>query len=286
MERETRISPGPELELNLASGLLATLSRKDLEAFIRRAEAGFHNFCALPFRGLRNRGAEKLAQNGVSIVHIGDAWNPLSGKLYDHLIPALVTGTYGVFLRKMGIRSDFPIIQDGLFPSRKTSLQIVKELMTAFPGAKFISYKVSLDEIPNDRFLLEIHPGLEMEKEEIADWAQRMGVGLVFDPSHLLEKTVSVSNPGQPTRLRSNWEKEFNFFANTGLLEVVDIHPPDDDYKKIRELRELAAAAKEVVSVKYLRVETRLPIGSQLPVISRGKDFPVLRQIAQTLSGA
>jgi len=294
IEKRIKISQGPELELNLAGGLLATITQKDLKAFIKRAqEAGFPNFCALPFRGLEKGGIRELAERGVSIVHVEDAWNPLSGKPYDRLIPALVAGTYGTFSRKiLGKKSEIPLIEDSLFPSEETCSRIFGELMEAFPRAKFISHEASLGKTPKSRFLLEIHPGLKMEKGEIADWAQEAGVGLVFDPSHLLQRVVTVSAPNQPTRLRNDWEGEFNFFANTGKIEVVDIQPSSKNSGSHRQierrgrLQELAAAAKEVASIKYLRVETRLPIKDQLPVISRGKDFPALRQIAQVLQEA
>jgi len=291
IESAVKIPSRPELELNLAGGLLATITQKDLKAFIERAqEAGFPNFCALPFRGLKKGGIGELVERGVSIVHIEDAWNPLSGKLYDRLIPALVAGTYGTFSRKiLRKRSEIPLIEDSFFPSEETCSQVFGELMEAFPKAKFISHKASLGRVPKSRFLLEIHPGLEMKKEEIVDWAQEMGVSLVFDPSHLLQKAATISTPNQPTRLKNDWEGEFNFFANTGQIEVIDIQPSSKaggSYRQIEKgarLQELAAAAKETASIKYLRVETRLPIKDQLPVISRRKDFPVLRQIAQTL---
>lgn len=277
---------GPELELNLAGGLLATLNYKDLEALIRRAqEAGFPNFCVLPFRGLQNGGAERLAKNGVSVVHIENAWNPLSGRIYDHLLPALIAGAYGTFSRRiLGKEQEIPLIEDSLFPSKEACSRIFGELMVAFPQAKFISHQASLGKIPSGRFLLEIHPGLRMSKEEIVAWAQEAGVGLVFDPSHLLEEIISVSNPGQPTHPKPNyWEEEFNFFGKTGRIEVVDIHPRGNDYGSLGELRDLAEMARETGSIRYLRVEVRLPTGDQWPFISRKKDFPALKKIAETL---
>lgn len=292
-ENKERVN-GPELELNLAGGLLATITEGDLTALISRAEkAGFPNFCALPFRGLQKEGSvEKLADSGVSVVHIEDAWNPLTRKAYDHFLPALVAGTYGTFSRRLlRTSSNIPLIEDALFPSQETSSRIVEELMTAFPEAKFISHQASLGRVPKNRFLLEIHPGLEITREEIADWSQELGVGLVFDPSHLLQGTATVSRPGQPTQPGNFWEREFNYFAQTGKLEVVDIQPSSKQagsYRQIQEraLRELARAAKEINSVRYLRVETRLPLGEQLPWLSRKRSFPVLSQIAQTLNNA
>ncbi|MBP8591096.1 hypothetical protein KBI33_01345 [Candidatus Shapirobacteria bacterium] len=281
---------GPELELSTAGALLATVQKEDFFALIERAqEAGFPNFCVMPFRAFKNRGSLKeLAERKIAVIHLEEVWNPLSGRAYNYLLPSLVAGGYGTFLRRVLGRSlSIPMLEDSLFPPQETASVIFKGLMEVFPQAKVISHEAFLGVLPKDRFLLEINPGLPMGKEQIVDWAQNFDVGLVFDPSHLLAENAANSFPGRPTQPKNFWEEQFNYFAKTGKVKVVDIHPKHS-YKEIMEtpLRELASAAKETASVGYLRVETPLPIGNQLPWLSRGKDFLVLSQLAQILREA
>jgi len=284
-----RVEKKPQLELNLASGLPLTVREKDLFALIEKAEkSGFSRFCFLPFRGITSEDAlRKIQKEGVLIVHVEDAWNPTQ---YDNFLLAIIAGILGYAKRFLGDRSEPPILQDALFPGKATSQRLVKELMGAFPEAKFISHSPSF-KFDTRRSLLEIHPGLKMEKEEILDFAEKQGIGLVFDPSHLLSKSFSVSYPNEPTKKISPWEEEFSFFAPSGRLEVVDIHPQQKsdlvDLQRNRGLLfELTQAAKRVRSIKYLRVETPLPREDLIAGV-RGKErFPILSQIARSLENA
>lgn len=275
-----------ELEYNLAGGLLLTINEKDFRQLQEQlVEAGFGHGCVLPFRALaKNGGIEALKSSPLDIVHFEEAWNPTN---QDNLGLAIAAGLIGHLKRIAGDESSPPILQDALFPGKKTCDRLFKELMKAFPGAKFISHEVRT-QYDSGRWLLEINPGLKMQPSTILEEAKKRGVGLVFDPKHLLPSSSTLSAPGQATKvLRGEWERQFHFFGSR--LEVVDIN---GDVKELfREggvLRELAQAAKETGSIRFLRVEIPIPPNQQLPGVkqSQEKGFQFLREVGQALREA
>lgn len=135
--------------------------------------------------------------------------------------------------------------------------------------------------------LVEVNPGIGLSSSEILDLSQEMGVGLVFDPSHLLTPNRVISTSGQPTRtFQGEWERQFLTFADQ--LRVVDINAPMPEVENLLRgkgmLKELSQAAKEVGKVEFLRVEIPIPIEWQIPnpVFTR-EGFNFLRAIGQRL---
>jgi len=276
----------PHLEYNLAGGLLLTCTSKDLEKLCAEVKAaGYEYACVLPFRGLANK-LDSLSQ--ITVVHLEDAWNPTP---YDSLPLAVLAGLIGYARRLGGNKTHPPILQDAFFPGKATCEKLLKELMTTFSETTFISHKVTTAWPPN-RLLLEIHQGLNLTPAEILDLAEREGFGLVFDPSHLLP-SGKTSLPGQPvSQPRGEWETQFNVFSRSGKVEVVDINPPkkedvSDLLKGRGLLAELAAAAKEIPSIDFLRVEVMMPISSQIPLSPNQKQgFKFLKEIGEALRAA
>ena len=275
-----------ELEYNLAGGLLLTITEGDFKRLQEKlVEAGFGHGCVLPFRALAKKGGvEALKDSPLDIVHFEKAWNPTS---QDNLGLAVAAGILGKLKRMVGDKSEPPIVQDAIFPSKKTCDRLFEELMAAFPNAKFISHEVRTN-YDSGRWLLEINPGLKVQPAQILEEAKERGVGLVFDPSHLLPSNSALSLPGQATKApRGEWEKQFQFFRSG--LEVVDIHgDPNELFGQGGELRELAQAAKETTSIRFLRVEIPIPPKQQLPGVrqSQEKGFQFLREIGQALREA
>lgn len=275
-----------ELEYNLAGGLLLTITEGDFKWLQERlVEAGFGHGCILPFRALvKKGGVEALKNSPLDIVHFEKAWNPTN---QDNLGLAVMAGILGKLKRMAGDKAEPPIVQDAIFPGKKTCDRLFEELMETFPNAKFISHEVRTN-YNSGRWLLEINPGLKIQPAQILEKAKERGVGLVFDPSHLLPSNSTLSLPGQATKApRGEWEKQFQFFRSG--LEVVDIHgDPNELFRKGGELRELAQAAKETSNVRFLRVEIPIPLKQQVPLIrqSQEKGFEFLREVGQALKEA
>lgn len=277
----------PALEYNAAGGLLKTYFKEDFRHLGEQLiKAGFGKVCVLPFRAIaREGGIEALRQSPLEIVHIEEAWNPTDEE-------NIIAGVAAAFFHKKrlmnvltGKEEASPTqIWDGLFPAKRTCDRLFEELMAAFPKAKFIAHDITT-RYESNRWLLEINPGIDMEPAAILEEARGKGVGLVFDPSHLLPSESTVSLPKQGTKApRGEWERQFRFFQHG--LEVVDING------KIEELlgqggalRELAQAAKETPNIRYLRVEIKIPPTQQIPVVSRFHNggFSFLNDVGQAL---
>lgn len=283
----------PKLEYNLAGGLALTIFGSDFEELCHGlAEAGYRHACVLPFRALSQDSGVATLRNNLNVVHIERAWNPTK---HDFFPTALLAGMMGMVKRARGDESQPPIVQDALFPGKATCERLLKDLMKAFPSAKFISYSLKLD-FPQDRVLLGLTSGIELSYQEILEYSEHTGIGLVFDPSHLLAPEKAVSAPGLPTKAsKGEWERQFNRLSSR--IEVVDINPSgygniavDALLKRNRGiLKELAAAAREA-RVKFLRVEIPIPKIWQIPgkiplpgLPSHQKGFEFLQEIGQAL---
>lgn len=285
----------PQLEYNLAGGLLLTIREQDFQSLVEGvASSGYNHACLMPFRALRNRWSlEKLSNSPLTVIHLEDAWNPTP---YDFLPMAVISGLWGFLRRKMDKQARPSTIADSFFPGEATCENLLKTLMASFPQAKLISHQVNM-EVPKGRLLLEINEGLNLSAQEILELSQKDEVGLVFDPSHLLPSEKTVSFAGEPTRKpRGEWERQFLTFASR--LEVVDINSPrpsdirfpertaiDELLKGRGTLAELAKAAKELPGVKFLRVEIPLPLANQIPMLptQRREGFEFLKQIGEAL---
>jgi len=204
------------------------------------------------------------------------------------LLKAVFAGLLGYYKRFQGDKSQPPIVQDSLLPGKLTCKRLFEELFKTFPEVKFISHKIEVN-LPSDRFLVELNPGIKLSLSEILARTQERGVGLVFDPRHLLLTENVVSLPGQPTRAsQGEWERQFQTFSER--IEVVDINPPaKGDIPELLQgrgvLKELALAAQQA-KVKFLRVEIPIPPVCQLPGSPlRNKGFEFLREIGQALKG-
>jgi len=281
---------GPKLEYNLAGSGLLTIRPKD---FSRLQEgvvsAGYRHACVLPFHAFDEdkQAMVNLTNSPLQIVHLEEAWNPLDKEGWTRLAWA----TLGHLRRFLGDKTEPPILQDVLlFPNKATCGRLFQEMLKAFPRAKFISHGFRSDFSPK-RLLLEINPGIELSAQEIIEETEKQGVGLVFDPSHLLRTDRVVSLPDSPAaKSRGEWERQFTTFADSGRLEVVDINPPETgDVQDLLAgkglLRELASAAREAKSVKFLRVEIPIPLAQQIPGSPlQAKGFEFLRELGQALS--
>lgn len=297
------MTTGPELEYNLAGGLLLTIFERDFKVLQEKvAEAGFRKACVLSFKALAKEGrVEALKDSPLDIVHIEEAWNPTN---QDHLIFAGAAGVWGYAARYLykhreeegilGIlgqrygKKDAPIAEsDSEWPSKETCDRLFEELMVAFPGVKFISHEVTT-QYDSDRWLLEINPGIELPPSQILSQSREGGFGLVFDPKHLLPSGSALSLPGQATKVpRGEWERQFQYFRSG--LEVVDINGDVGElFKDGGQLRELAQAAKETPNIRYLRVEIPIPPIQQIPKVrqSQEKGFQFLREVGQALREA
>src|SRR3989344_8807430 len=148
----------PEIEYNLAGGLLLTVGTGDFERLLDGVgEAGYDGVCVLPFRALiREGGIERLENSRLNVNHIEEAWNPTA---FDNWWLAIGSGLEGHIRRGLGDQSEPPILQDALFPGRDTSAGVFDKLLSVFERSKFISHRV-LDDFKNKRWLLEINPGL------------------------------------------------------------------------------------------------------------------------------
>lgn len=281
--------PNPKLEYNLAGGLLLTIREGDFQDLYKGLiSAGYTHACILPFRTLtKKERIEELKISPLRVIHMEEAWNPTNE---DNLAKAVLAGFLGYYKRFRGVVPGPPIVQDSFFPSKSTCERLFRELFKAFSEAKFISHEIETN-FPSDRLLVEIHDGLQISSAEILDLTEEKGIGLVFDPRHLLAPEKMISTPHKPTRVqRGEWERQYLSFASQ--IEVVDINPPDkndiQDLLKGRGiLSELTAAAKTLGSVKFLRVEIPMPIATQIPmspIQQRGFDY--LKQIGEALKSA
>lgn len=274
-----------ELEYNLAGGLLLTVREADFKRLQEGLDnSGYRYGCVLPFRALiRKEGIDALRSSPIQIVHIEEAWNPTNE---DNLGKAIIAGLLGYYRRFKGIEGPNPIVQDAMFPAKATCERLFNELVEAFPKVKFISHALNVS-FPTDRLLVEVNPGIGLSASEILDQTEEKGIGLVFDPRHLLPTESTISTPGQPTKaLRGEWEGQFETFK--GKVEVVDINPPaKGDVGELLHgrglLKELALAAQET-GVKFLRVEIPIPPMQQIPGSPlQSKGFEFLRDIGQAL---
>ncbi|MGB9911589.1 MAG: hypothetical protein ACPLKP_03270 [Microgenomates group bacterium] len=266
-----------DLECNLAGGLPLTLTEKTFAFLCQKVvEAGYSYACLLPFRGISQK--KEIPLLPLTIVHIEDAWNPTP---YDFLPMAVAEGIFGYFKRVLGDKSR-SILQDSLFPGKDTSRKMVDYLMEIFSTAKFITHEVEMIERFPGRTILEINPGISLSYFQFKDWLQeQQGLGLVFDPAHLLSlpTSPSISLRGRPTQNFSQWERQWRDFLP--WIEVVDIHPPTSKDLKLFFQRkgilwELTKATKESgSSIKFLRVE--VPFGWR---------FGLLRRIGERLNEA
>lgn len=279
----------PHLEYNLAGGLLLTVRENDLQRLCEQvAQSGYSHACVLPFRALTHPGSvEQLQRSPLTIIHLEEAWNPTN---QDTLGLAVAAGIIGHARRILGDTTEPPILQDAFFPARKTCDRLFKDLMEIFPETKFISHKV-LTDLDSNRWLLEINPGIKMSPEQILAEAKRQGVGLVFDPRHLLPSENTVSIPTQPTKpTLGKWEGQFRIFSKD--IEVVDINPPNptdvsDLLTRKGLLKELAEATRELPNVKFLRVEIPMPIASRIPFSPQQQNgFEFLKEIGEALKTA
>jgi hypothetical protein len=277
----------PNLEYNLAGGLLLTINDKDFsELQSGLKESGYSSACVLPFRALtKESGMDSLKHSPLSIIHIEEAWNPTSE---DHLGKAVIAGLLGYYNKFQNIPGANPIVQDAFFPSEKTCKKLFDNLLMEFPQAKFISHQIDIN-FPENRLLVEINPGIKLEASELLAKAEQKGIGLVFDPSHLLPTDKSISLPGQSTKNKNEWEKQFNYFSSK--IEVVDINPPDknNDVKELISgkglIKEMVEAAKGI-GVEVLRVEIPIPAFQQLPSIRpHSKGFEFLKEIGNAIMG-
>jgi hypothetical protein len=278
-------APSPSLEYNLASGLLLTINEKDFQELQTGLKnAGYSSACVLPFRTLmKESGMETLHNSPLSIVHIEEAWNPTDK---DNLTKAVVAGLVGYYRRFRGLPGNNPILQDSLFPSKHTCDGLFKSLIAEFPNIKFISHQLDVD-FPEDRLLVEINAGINLSPSELLTRAKQKGIGLVFDPSHLLPSDRTISMPGDPTRKVNEWEKQWLYFSPQ--VKVVDINPPDkkNDVPELLAdhgvLKEIAQAAHET-GVEFLRVEIPIPPSQQIPGLRpHTAGFSFLKEIGNAL---
>lgn len=285
----------PKLEYNLAGGLLLTITEKDFQTLCYGLEqAGYHYACVLPFRAFlekplgfpfpKSRGLENLKDCPLTIVHLEEAFVPTK---WDFIFPAVIKGLYGQFLNLLKLRKPFqPILQDALFPGKLTCERLFWEIYHQFPETKFISHQINFD-FPGDRLLVEINPGIQMSPEQLLQTSQEKGLGLVFDPSHLLMPQRAISAPSAPTRPSlGEWERLFTIFSSQ--VEVVDINPPrkqdlEDLGKGKGVLKELAQAAKQADGVKFFRVEIPIPLAQQIPGLPHQEGFAYLRHLGEEL---
>jgi len=283
---ETGESQSPKLEYNLAGGLLLTIRENDLKVLTEKlVTSGYRYGCVLPFRGLVKEGAiENLQNSPLSIVHFEEAWNPTK---WDSRGLAVMAGLYGQVLKFAKLRKQEPILQDVPFPGKATCERLFDELLKAFPKAKFISHIIDV-QYPSDRLLVEVNPGINKPAEQILAEAKEKGIGLVFDPSHLLVSDRTISVAGEPVKPnKGEWERQFKIFASQ--IEVVDINPPQptdvgDLLKGGGLLKEVAQAAREAGKVEFIRVEVPIPPELQLSGLSNHqKGFDFLQAIGQRL---
>lgn len=276
---------GPALEYNLAGGLLLTIGEKDFQELQNGLkDAGYSSACVLPFRALmKESGLKILHSSPLSIVHIEEAWNPTTK---DNLTESIMAGLFGYYRRFRGLSGDNPIIQDSLFPSKNTCDRLFKSLIAEFPNIKFISHHLDVG-FPEDRLLVEVNAGINLSPSELLTRAKEKGIGLVFDPSHLLPSDRTISLPGDPTRKVNEWEKQWQYFSHQ--VKVVDINPPDkkNDVPELLAghgvLKEIARAARET-GVEYLRVEVPIPPIQQIPGLRpHTAGFSFLKEIGNAL---
>jgi hypothetical protein len=275
----------PKLEYNLAGGLLMTVNVADFQELQQGlAATGFTHGCVLPFRALMGRDAvNNLNRSPLTIAHFEEAWNPTD---QDSLGKALVSGGLGQVDRLLHPTHNRPLLQDSLFPSSLSSRHIYGRIFRELPQANCIAHQF-IANVPASRLLVEINPGINLGAAEILDRSQADNIGLVFDTSHLLSSSRTVSVPGAPTVAQSAWEDQFNFFAPQ--LKVVDIHPsrPEETAELLTGrgvLVEVAAAAKQV-GVDYLRVEVPIPVLHQLPLLRpHHRAVSFLANVASSLS--
>lgn len=278
----------PSIEYNAAGALLLTLRNEDMWSLLSGLhQAGFDSICMLPFRALAEpQNVKYLRESPVKVNHLEDAWNPTHE---DNIL----AGMFASALHKKRVKDVFqrkPEKQptkywDGLFPSEATCQNIFEQMRKTVPTAKFISHRTNTDLDPS-AWLLEVHPGLNMNAQEILVWSEQNGVNLVFDPSHLLPSTINKSFPGRPIRSAQEWEKQFNTLSQSGRVEVVDIQGDIGGLLNGKgELAELTAAAKKATGVQTLRVEVPIPATKQIPGIefAQKRGFRFLAEIAIAL---
>lgn len=296
MSKETR---QPDLEFNIGGALIKTCRARDLEDLVWRVgQSGIFNLSLLPLRGLTDFKAfkESLDESSINVVHLEEAWNPTKQR---NLGLALFSSfIIGPIARKLDSRSEHPVKWDGLFPDKVTSREMFQEIKQTFPEMKIVSHSIK-DALANDKLVEVSRPMLTKSREVFLDFAQENGIALVFDPAHLecLGPGKTISYPAQPTiNDPGSWEDHWRAFSATGLVEVVDFRPPirlskvllgKDDYGGLifgkGKLSELAAAAKEISSVKFFRIGAVLP---PLELLGSEGEIKTLSLIAKALKEA
>ena len=211
----------PSLEYNLAGGLLLTLTPTDLERLCSGIKmAGYEHACVLPFRGL----TETLDPlRPLTVIHVEKAWNPTP---HDSLPVATIAGLAGYAKRFLGDQNQPPILQDALFPGRKTCEQLFQALVTTFPGTKFISHEIDF-QTPRNRLLIEINEGIKLTSQELIEISHLDDFRLVFDPPiyfPLIKSLVFRGNP--PASQKENGKNNLMpFLVQAELKSLISTLP-------------------------------------------------------------
>lgn len=235
---------------------------------------GFQELYLLPVRALEKPGGWlSLKEDLVAVVHPN--WTPpeTSSEFLGYLV-----GAWNQLIVRPRIKDQTQalpaITQDALFPGKSASQQILERLSTQFSKAKFATWSIECfpPSIPTARLIFETGPNMGKTPQEIIGKVSALqGARLEWDHTHPVLPPKTVSAHGQPTRAVSNWEKELQIFADSGLVTVVDIHESNP---------QIAQAAKEVPSVVLINIEVGFNqlFGLKRAVVARtgshfGRDF-------------
>lgn len=263
----------PELEFNLASGSIITVTSDGLEKLVTVAEgAGFKKFTMMPFRGYN---PQNRIQQNWPVVHIEEARSPTTG---ENIVLSMLSALAQQIKRLDGKEAQVPTLEDGLFPGREKCKEVLSQLLQTYPEAKLVSHTIlphRLIKTPSQRWLLKVNPAVEMDPQQLVDWSQETGVQLVFDPSQLMHLTREevVSLPGQPTEVINSSLPLFHRLAEAGTVEVVDLGsnqqniPDSIECLSKGELKELTVASREYDSIEFLRLELPIKTKDQIEAL-------------------
>lgn len=284
---EAPVNKQPKIICSVATAPLQGLRAFDFQQFGQALEdGGYEGISALPYR---TEDIVRLYQEYFPpVILVEDAWNPTTN---NNIILSLLEGIHGELKRKIGDTDEAPILQDALFfPNKKTSAKITDGIMATNPAAHFGSIDFDSRFAP-DRTMIHIqslYKSHALTSEEILQRSEDTGSLLLFDPVRLLDPK-NVSYPDQPTKKFSGeWERQLATFADR--IAGVDIHPTNkqevnDLLNQTGKLYELTLASQKLcTNLQFLRVETLVPLMSQLPSSpyqKKGTDF--LRQVAEVL---
>lgn len=251
---------------NLASAGLLTGRNDQLKKIVSGlTQADIDGFSTIPFRA--SRSLSLLHHSNVAAIE--NAWNPTE---FNHLPFALAQGSVGQVRRLFDKRHEPPIVADALMsPGKKRSTQATIAALEGHPNALYLSYLFSQADSIEKRFVgrtalhhQQVYKSHHYSNQEIVAIAHnRVDGRLWYDPKNVNSRTVN------------NRVMQLNHLHLLGGKIVgVDLNWSGENQSVVKEylggsgwLTDLVTSAAEIPSVRYIRIESKMPLRTQIPLV-------------------